>query len=360
MPQSFKNAWRWLVGASAAAMLIASISPAANADSTISICVARNGKITGIDLPCRNHNIKLLWNIPGAVGPQGAQGYVGIPGTPGEIGPTGATGSIGAQGPQGPTGAQGAPGPTGQQGSVGPVGPSGPLGPLGLTGPDGVEGVTGPAGPTGNVGLPGPTGPTGAVGPTGPSGTPTYPAGANDNVEILTGGTLGGTIGGAAQIQLTEDTGSGGLPTTPIYMGPGNGASGNGITFPFLPPPPVVPTANPQTSVEVPTPGGTAFNLLVSIAPGDSGPVGAEYTFIVCNEADCDITANPFCRVAHDAFPEPDTTSCSSSTFPGSAPSLDFLPGDTLSIQAYNSEASPTNVSDVRWSMDFAITQPAF
>jgi hypothetical protein len=56
MPQSFKNAWRWLVGASAAAMLIASISPAANAQipdtGIITICVARNGKIIGVDHVC--------------------------------------------------------------------------------------------------------------------------------------------------------------------------------------------------------------------------------------------------------------------------------------------------------------------
>ena len=47
MPQSFKNAWRWLVGASAAAMLIASISPAANAQ-VITLCVSEHGKIVGM------------------------------------------------------------------------------------------------------------------------------------------------------------------------------------------------------------------------------------------------------------------------------------------------------------------------
>jgi hypothetical protein len=333
MPQSFKNAWRWLVGASAAAMLIASISPTANAQTPdtgiISICVARNGKIVGVGIPCRNKNFKLTWNIPGAQGPQGPQGNPGPAGAPGGVGPTGS------------------------QGPVGPVGPTGPMGSVGLTGPEGVQGVTGPAGPTGDMGHPGPTGPTGAVGPTGPSGVPSFPPGSNDNVEILSGGTLGGTIGGAAQIQLASDTGvlPAGGPTTPLYMGPGNGASGRGITS--IPPAPV---SGPQTSVQVPTPGGTAFNLTVTITPTDAGPAGADYTFIVCNEADCDIMANPFCIIGHDHFPGNDLTACSSRFQTGSVAGLDYLPGDTLSIQAFKSEADiPTSTVNVNWSLDYAI-----
>jgi len=221
-----------------------------------------------------------------------------------------------------------------------------------------VVGVFGPTGPTGNTGFPGPTGPIGLVGPTGPSGEPTFPAGSNDNVEVLSGGTLGGTIGNAASIQLTEDTGFDSMSTTPIFMGPGNGASGNGIAFPFPPPPPTVPLANAQSSVEVPMPGGTAFNMLISLAPGDAGTAGAEYTFIICNGADCDITANPFCRIHHFPFPGPDPTTCNTTTYPGSTPALTFLPGDTLSVEAYNSSGigQTTNVSDLRWSMDFAIS----
>jgi hypothetical protein len=328
MPQSFKNAWRWLVGASAAAILIATISPASTAlaqtpdTGIIKLCVSRNGRVVGVNHVCKNRNFQLVWNIPGPQGPQGLQGNVG------------------------PAGAPGAVGPTGSQGLVGPVGPTGPLGAMGLTGPAGVQGVTGPAGPTGNVGRPGPTGPVGLAGPTG---TPAPFTG--DNVEILTGGTLGGTIGGAAGIQLASSSGFLAAPQFPIYLGPGNGASGQGITS--IPPAPV---AAPQASVQVPTPGGTAFNLWVSIAPGDAGPLGSQYTFIVCNEADCDITMNPFCQVGNDSFPGTDTTVCSSSTQLGSAPSLDYLPGDTLSIQAYRSEAAvTTNTVDVRWSLDYAI-----
>ena len=331
MPQSFKNAWRWLVGASAAAMLIANIAPAANAQTPdtgkISICVSKAGKITGVDIPCRNHNFKLIWNIPGPQGPAGLQGNVG------------------------PAGAPGAVGPTGSQGLVGPVGPTGPLGAMGLTGPGGVQGVTGPAGPTGDVGRTGPVGPTGLMGPSGTAAGLT-----GDNVEIISGGTLGGTIGGAAQIQLTQFSGNLGVPTTPLYMGPGNGASGEGIFSPDSPPAPV---AAPQTSVQVPTPGGFAFNMTVSIQPTDAGPLGADYTFILCNEADCDITANPFCTVANDSFPNSDSTVCSTNTFIGSAPSLEYMPGDTLSIQAFKSEATvPTNTVDVRWSLDYAIASP--
>jgi hypothetical protein len=331
MPQSFRNAWRWLVGASAAAMLIANMAPAANAQvpdtGIIKLCIARSGKIIGINHVCKNHNFELIWNIPGPQGPAGLQGSVG------------------------PAGAPGAVGPTGSQGLVGPVGPQGPMGSTGLTGPEGDEGVTGPTGPTGDLGHPGPTGPIGLM---GPSGTPAPLTG--DNVEILSGGTLGGTIGGAAQIQLDPESGFLGVPKFPLYMGPGNGAAGEGIFSPLSPPAPV---PGPQTSVQVPTPGGTAFNLTVSIAPGDAGLLGAEYTFIVCNEADCDITMNPFCKVANDSFPGTDTVVCSSSTQMGSAPSLEYLPGDTLSIQAYRSEANiVTNTVDVRWSLDFAIAAP--
>jgi len=225
------------------------------------------------------------------------------------------------------------------------------MGALGLTGPEGVQGVTGPTGPTGNVGRPGPAGPIGLAGPTGTTAPFT-----GDNTEILTGGTLGETLGENAQIQLVQSSGALFAPTTPLYMGPGNGASGEGITS--IPPHPV---AGPQTSVEVPTPGGTAFNLTVSVKPSAPiGPPGTEYTFILCNEADCDITMNPYCRVRNDS--NGNTTFCSSETFDGmSIPvtqHLDYLPGDTLSIQAYNSETvfvtAPPPL-DVSWSLDYHI-----
>jgi hypothetical protein len=321
MPQSFKNARRWLFRASAAAMLIAGISPAASAQTPdtgiITLCVARNGKIIGVDIKCKNKNFQLTWNIPGPQGAQGPQGEVG---------------------PAGPTGAAG---PTGSQGGVGPVGPTGPMGALGLTGPEGVQGLTGPSGPTGNVGFPGPTGPTGAIGLMGASGTPSF--GPGDNVTILSGGTLGGTIGGFAHIVLNDTSGSGGLPTFPLFMGAGNGASGQGV------PPP----GQPQNSVQVPTPGGTAFNLYALISPTDSGTPGTAYVFVVCNEADCTIFTTPYCELGND-FPGPNTIFCQSDNSGGPL-GLDFLPGDTMSIEAYSFEANPTNPVNVAWSMDFGI-----
>jgi hypothetical protein len=343
MPQSFKNAWRWLVGASAAAMLIASMSPAANAQSEtaglITLCIAKNGKIVGIDVACKSKQLQLTWNIPGPQGPPGEPGSVGPAGPPGEVGPTGATGNIGNQGPQGPTGSPGATGPTGSQGGVGAVGMQGPMGSKGLTGPAGVQGVTGVTGLPGNPGLV-----KGAKGPVGPKGTPSQPPG--DFVTVLSGGTLGTTIGTMAGIQLSPTTGTGtGLLAFPLYMGPGNGASVAGIA---------TPPGAPQASVEVPTPGGNAFNLQVLISPAGVGPGnGGDYIFIVCNEATCDPTVLA-CDMDQDT-PTPLTT-CASNSGSGVAVNgpLAFLPGDTLSIQAFNSEMS-TNTVDVSWSLDYAI-----
>lgn len=78
MPQSFKNAWRWLVGASAAAMLVASISPAANAQQSvpdtglITVCVGTAGKVDGVNIKCPKRDFQLTWNIPGPTGPTGS------------------------------------------------------------------------------------------------------------------------------------------------------------------------------------------------------------------------------------------------------------------------------------------------
>ena len=294
MPQSYKNAWRWLVGASAAAMLIASISPAANAQE-ISLCISRKGKIVGIDIPCENHNIRLDWNLPGAAGSQGLQG------------------------PTGPTGPNGAAGPTGSQGAVGAAGLQGPMGSVGLTGPEGVQGVTGAAGPTGNTG---PTGYMGAAGPTGPTGT-NGPNG--DDVTTLTGGSLGDTVGADAKIQLTDAL----IGPPFLYMGPGNGAD-------FA-----------QSTVAVPVPGGEAYHLqvVVSGTPGLALAVAVgTYTFSVCDNANC--ATGITCSIAGSAttcFDDVDTWA--------------FNPGDTISIQAYNS-AGAANTANVSWSLDYALPMP--
>ena len=122
MPQSFKYAWRWLMGASAAAMLIASIPAAAHAQNPqrITICVANTGKVISVGLRnCSPRQIQLTWNIPGPVGAQGAQGDQGPTGVKGEAGPVGTQGAIGDAGLPGATGSKGATGATGAQGLTG-------------------------------------------------------------------------------------------------------------------------------------------------------------------------------------------------------------------------------------------------
>lgn len=279
MPQSFKNAWRWLVGVSAAAMLIASIAPAANAQE-ISLCISRKGKIVGIDIPCENHNIRLVWNIPGAAGLQGV---------------------VGATGPTGPLGAAG---PTGSQGGVGYAGMQGPMGLAGLTGPEGAPGVTGATGPTGNTG---PTGFTGPAGDTGVAGTDGVDGLGGDNITTLTGGTLGDDIGAAAGIQLTTATSS----VFPIWMAPGNGAD------------------TIQSTIAVPTPGGCAFDLQVALDE-DPGTASA-YTFVVCDQGDC--STGLACIISNAA------TTCADDV-----DVLGFAPGDSLSVVAFNSAGTPATL----------------
>jgi hypothetical protein len=294
MPQSLKYAWRWLMGASAAAILAASIPVSANAqtDGTpplITLCVGRNGKIAAINLECKPRQIQLTWNIPGPAG---------NPGNQGEQGPQGVTGEVGPVGPQGLVGNPGLPGPAGSKGPTGPTGPQGP---------------TGIAGPIGNTGPIGPQGPTGDQGTGGTDGTD------GDNITTLTGGTLGDEVGADTGIQLTPTTTS----TAPLYLGPGNAASKD------------------QVSVQVPTPGGEAFHLKVALSNTPGGSL--DYNFIVCNELECDpLTVT--CTI------EDADTTCTDNIH-----EVDFLPGDTLSIQASSSDAVTGNTVDVSWSLDYAI-----
>ena len=328
MPKSLQYAWRWLMGASAGAMLIASIPVSANAqtDGTpplITLCVARTGKIVAINLECKPRQIQLTWNIPG---------------------PVGAPGNQGEQGPQGVTG------------EVGPVGPQGAIGPAGLPGLAGAKGPTGPTGPQGPTGDPGPIGNTGRqgdVGPVGDQGAPGTNGLDGDHIGTLTGGTLGSQVGAnisGASIQLDPTTGSGGIPTFPLYMGPGNGADRASVS-----------PSSGQAAVHVPTAGGEAFHLEVFIDadPGGPGGTGGAYQFIVCNEihvagnteTNCDITQLS-CSINNDVggiSPRPHEQRCSDDSG-----ELDYLPGDTISVEAYNVENS-TNTVDVSWSLDYAL-----
>lgn len=150
MPASFKFAWRWLVGAAAAAILCVAALPSVGHAENIEICINNgNGRIKGINLgqgACTGNTTELDWAAVGPAGPTGMQGVVGDPGLPGTQGPQGAPGL------QGPPGEQGDAGPQGPQGAIGPTGPTGPAG---IMGEEGVRGPTGPTGLTGPSGIPG-------------------------------------------------------------------------------------------------------------------------------------------------------------------------------------------------------------
>jgi hypothetical protein len=166
----------------------------------------------------------------------------------------------------------------------------------------------------------GAAGTAGALGKDGTNG---------DNIATLTGGTLGDVVGGDAEIQLSGDNG----PNSPLYMAPGNGAD------------------RVQGTVQVPTPGGTAHRLQVQlyVAPGvPGGPgTGAQYMFVVCNGENCDPTGVA-CTITDPA------TTCPPETDTG----VDFLPGDSISILAFNWPAGDPVAVDVSWSLDFALASP--
>src|ERR1700722_13262560 len=165
MPASFKFAWRWMVGATAAAILCGAALPGVG----------------------RAENIEIR---TGPSGPTGMQGVVGDPGLPGTQGPQGAPGI------QGPAGGQGDAGPQGPQG---PIGPTGPTGPAGIMGEDGVRG---------------PTGPTGTTGPSGAPGI------SEPNISVFTGGSLG-TLGSQFNVDLS---GNNSVTENILKLGPGNGS----------------------------------------------------------------------------------------------------------------------------------------
>ena len=253
------RALRQLLGAAAAAatlvMMIIAMPATASAEQ-LSICIGPFGKIlavanNGTVVACKSRFTLLVWNNPGPTGPQGVVGPTGANGATGPSGPVGPVGVTGAPGIKGPTGPQGIPGPPGPVGSEGFNGPTGPTGPTGQTG---LTGLTGNTGPTGN----------GGRGPS-PTNNVSFPGG--DQLAVLTGGTLGLTVG--------SDDGPSGTPVTDvdlgsderaISMGPGNGserARCNTI-------PPIIPAAG----APFPTPDDTAA-CDDNPTFGPSGPSGA-------------------------------------------------------------------------------------
>ena len=315
MPASFKFAWRWLVGATAATMLCLVALPGVGRAENIEICVNQsNGKIKGVNLGiggCSGNTSELDWVNIGPTGPTGMRGVAGDPGLPGTQGPQGSPGI------QGPTGPQGTEGVTGDQGAIGPTGP------------------TGPAGIMGEDGIRGPTGLVGATGPTGPSGTPGNP---EPNISVFTGGSMG-TLGQLFNVDLSGNN-SVGTPGSILILGPGNGSDTSAAT-------------------EVPmSEAGTARRLFVTVDndPGTQNNNGLPSTFFffLCNgnsfPSNCGLT----CFITG-----PDT-SCSDLT--GSqffnvtvTPGVQPVPNpDEMSLWAFAETDDPgANHANVKWSVTY-------
>jgi Collagen triple helix repeat (20 copies) len=262
------RALRQLLAAAAAAATLAMMiiaMPATARAEQLSLCIGPAGKIKGVSsngtvVECPKRYTLLVWNNPGPTGPEGVVGPTGGAGPSGPSGPVGPVGVTGAPGVKGPTGPQGIPGPPGPVGSEGFNGPTGPTGPTGDTGPTGFTGLTGATG-------------TGGV---GPSPTDNIPFPGGDQLAVLTGGTLGATVG--------SDDGPSGTPIADvdlgsteraISMGPGNGSERalcNALVAGF--PNDTLPCDTNQTtslagSVASSTPGTTAVE-----GPGATPPSG--------------------------------------------------------------------------------------
>ena len=296
MPASLKFAWRWIVGATAAAIIGLVALPGVGQAQTLSICINNgNGRVRGIDVPCLATQTQMSWQT---VGPTGATGPTGVTGNAGPAGPQGLAGLTGLGGPTGPMGPQGA------QGVEGPTGPSGPSG---IQGPNGIRGV---------LGLAGATGPTGVNGTNGTT---------ESNKTFLTGGSLG-TFGGDLALAL-----SGTYLSPPVLaMGPGNGAVDGNLSN-------MVPMNDP----------GVAYNLFVRVDnhPGIDFITGAPitYTFGICQTLSC---VTPVISTITD----PDTT-CND-LFDTTGDSLLFLQGTPMALFAKTDDAL-ANTADVTWSVTY-------
>jgi len=310
MPASFKFAWRWLVGATAATILCLAALPGVGHAENIEICINQsNGRIKGINLGegnCTGNTSELDWVTTGPSGPTGMQGVVGDPGL------------AGTQGPQGAPGLQG---PAGGQGAAGPQGPQG------------VEGPTGPTGPAGIMGEEGVRGPTGATGMTGPSGVPGI---SEANISVFTGGSLG-TLGSQFNVDLS---GNNSVVQNILILGPGNGSDTSQAT-------------------EVPvSESGTAKRLFVAVDndPGTqmNNGIPSTFSFFLCNGNNFPANCGLMCFIVG-----PDTT-CSDlvntqafafNTMPGNAGSTIANP-DEMSLWAF-ADYPGANHANVKWSVTY-------
>ncbi len=306
MPASFKFAWRWLVGATAATILCMAALPGVGHAENIEICINNStGRIKGINLGvdgCSGNTTELDWVTIGPAGPTGMQGVMGDPGLPGTQGPQGAPGI------QGPQGEQGDSGPQGPQGDIGPTGPTGPAGTMGQ---DGIRGATGVAG---------------ATGPTGPSGSPGI---AEPNISVFTGGSLG-TLGSLNNVDLSGNN-SVGTPGTILILGPGNGSD-----------------TSPSTEVPM-SESGTAKRLFVNVDndPGTqmNNGIPTTFFFFLCNGNNYPANCNVSCFITG-----PDTT-CSD-LFDTQAFTGGGLNPDVMSLWAY-ADYPGANHANVKWSVTY-------
>lgn len=108
---------------------------------TVQACVVKAGKHRGslrlisAGKRCKRGERRIVWNVLGLPGPQGAAG------TNGPQGEKGAQGNIGTGGASGPEGKAGAEGQAGTPGTPGVQGPAGTPGSPGAQGPPGAPGV---------------------------------------------------------------------------------------------------------------------------------------------------------------------------------------------------------------------------
>jgi collagen triple helix repeat protein len=313
MPASFKFAWRWLVGATAATILCLAALPGVGQAENIEICInLSSGRIKGINLGqgnCTGNTSELDWVTTGPTGPTGMQGVVGDPGLAGSQGPQG---SPGIQGPSGP---EGAPGPQGPEGIAGPTGPTGPSG---IMGEEGIRGATGLVGPTGS---------------TGPSGVPGI---AEPNISVFTGGSLG-TLGSQFNVDLS---GNNSVIQSVLILGPGNGSDTSQAT-------------------EVPmSESGMAKRLFVAVDndPGTqmNNGIPSTFSFFLCNGNNFPTGCGLMCFITG-----PDTT-CSDlvntqtftfNTTPGAAGSTIAVP-DEMSLWAF-ADYFGANHANVKWSVTY-------
>jgi Collagen triple helix repeat (20 copies) len=306
MPIFKKFVCRWILGTTAATMLLMAALPSPGHAQELTICVSPSGKVRGVNVECNSQQTQV--GPFETVGPQGPQGPQGVQGPAGFAG---AQGAAGGPGIQGAPGAEGPVGPTGDPGAAGAVGLAGPDGPQGNPGIQGIQGIPG------NQGTPGTNGTDG---------------GNEGQITFLTGGSLG-TLGkdtgialGAAPVVSSNAPKPVGFA---IFLGPGNGAAND--------PSAAVPMNNP----------GAAFNLFVNVDtnPGTDPITGAPISYVFILEDLSTEVNGPFCVIT-----DPDTT-CADLV-----DNVFYNQGDLMVLFAFVEDDDPfANIADVKWSVDYQL-----